>query len=177
MTERGFRPWVVTLVVCVGVALVLVVWINGSGGFADPPWFLAVGVGVGVTLACLWLIARSLIGWRWVQEDTPPGEEPLTAEDGVAAYQGRLADINSLDRFVVPVLHAALRERLRRHHALDLDDPADAERVHALVPARLLAVVAHERALTPHDLPRVLDELDALTPDLTRPPTDRRREP
>lgn len=61
MGERAFRPWLVTLVLCVVVTVAMMVWMNSSGGYANPPWFLALGLSAGGTLGCAWLIVRNLI--------------------------------------------------------------------------------------------------------------------
>lgn len=160
MDDRGFRPWLVTLVICVGTAVALVVWVNASGGYANVPWFLAVGICVGATLACLWLIVRSLLGWSWVHEDAPPSQRGLVVDDDVAAYRGWLATPDSLTATVGPLLRRILADRLRRDHNLDLD--VDTDRVREVVTPRLLAVALDGRSISTADLPGLLDDLDAV---------------
>ncbi len=162
MDDESFRPWLVALVLSIGASVALVLFTNLSGGYANVPWFLSMGIGVGATLACLWLIGGRIVGWRWVEQDTRPIEKGLSVDVAVRGYLAALDRPAQLTHTVQPLLHAALADRLRRYHAIDLDTEPD--RARAVTPAALFGVATSAQPVWPAQLDGLLDQLDALAP-------------
>ncbi|WP_417562774.1 hypothetical protein [Microbacterium sp.] len=164
-----------------GIARILTWCVTAGAAVGGLLWFLGVSWPFAVAAAVLAVaVGGSWAGFTGAErpqyfrpvDDPRPGTRSEVSQTAWA-LRGRRGEVTDLGR---KRLRAFARSRLRRR-GLDLDDPADADAIAALITPRAAALLGRGVRMRIADVEYCLDRLEALARTDLRPPTRTDLEP